>query len=119
MGPNSIVRLVQRGQRRHPGVQGRTVGRGSPDRSGQPPSRDTGDRAERGSREGRMRIQARPGPDPALWSPLPSAICVYVGTRKHFFSSKSKKARRFVIFDAEKGRVIFSTFFYPQLPQPP
>ena len=38
-----------------------------------------------------------------------------VETRKHFFSSKSKKPKRFLIFDPKKGGVIFSTF----LTQPP
>ena len=36
-----------------------------------------------------------------------------VGTRKHFFGSKSKKTKRFMIFDPKKGGVIFSTFFDP------
>ena len=30
-----------------------------------------------------------------------------VGTRKHFFGSKSKKTKRFMIFDPKKGGVIF------------
>ena len=41
-----------------------------------------------------------------------------VGTRKHFFGSKSKKTKRFMIFDPKKGGVIFSTFLTPpHLPQ--
>ena len=43
-----------------------------------------------------------------------------VGTRKHFFGSKSKKTKRFMIFDPEKGGVIFSTFLTPPpTPTPP
>ena len=30
-----------------------------------------------------------------------------VGTRKHFFGSKSKKTKRFMILDPKKGAVIF------------
>ena len=41
-----------------------------------------------------------------------------VGTRKHFFGSKSKKAKRFVIFDPKKGGVIFLNP-PPQPPPPP
>ena len=37
-----------------------------------------------------------------------------VGTRKHFFGSKSKKTKRFVIFDPKKG----GSFFDPP-PHPP
>ena len=40
-----------------------------------------------------------------------------VGTGKHFFGSKSKKTKRFMIFDPKKGGVIFSTFLTP--PPPP
>ena len=36
-----------------------------------------------------------------------------VGTRKHFFGSKSKKTKRFMIFDPKKGGVI------PPPPPPP
>ena len=39
-----------------------------------------------------------------------------VGTREHFFSSKSKKTKRFMIFDPKKGGVIFSTFLIPPTP---
>ena len=39
-----------------------------------------------------------------------------VGTRKHFFGSKSKKTKRFMIFDPKKGGVIFLT---PPPPPPP
>ena len=39
-----------------------------------------------------------------------------VGTRKHFFGSKSKKTKRFMIFDPKKGGVIFSTFLTPPPP---
>ena len=42
-----------------------------------------------------------------------------VGTRKHFFGSKSKKTKRFMIFDPKKGGVIFSTFLTPPPPPPP
>ena len=42
-----------------------------------------------------------------------------VGTRKHFFGSKSKKTKRFMIFDPKKGGVIFSTFLTPPHPPPP
>ena len=41
-----------------------------------------------------------------------------VGTRKHFFGSKSKKTKRFLIFDPKKGGVIFSTFLTPPPPYP-
>ena len=45
-----------------------------------------------------------------------------VGTRKHFFGSKSKqnqKIKRFMIFDPKKrGGVIFSTFLTPPPPHP-
>ena len=41
-----------------------------------------------------------------------------VGTRKHFFGSKLKKTKRFMIFDPKKGGVIFSTFLTPP-PTPP
>ena len=41
-----------------------------------------------------------------------------VGTRKHFFSSKSKKTKKFIIFDPKKGGVIFSTFLTPPPPHP-
>ena len=41
-----------------------------------------------------------------------------VGTRKHFFGSKSKKNKGFMIFDPKKGGVIFSTFLTPP-PHPP
>ena len=41
-----------------------------------------------------------------------------VGTRKHFFGSKSKKTKRFMILDPKKGGVIFSTFLPPP-PNPP
>ena len=41
-----------------------------------------------------------------------------VGTRKHFFGSKSKKTKRFMICDPKKGGVIFSTFLTPP-PHPP
>ena len=41
-----------------------------------------------------------------------------VGTRKHFFGSKSKKTKRFMIFNPKKGTVIFSTFLTPP-PTPP
>ena len=36
-----------------------------------------------------------------------------VGTRKQFFGSKSKKTKRFMIFDPKKGGGIFSTFLTP------
>ena len=42
-----------------------------------------------------------------------------VGTRKHFFGSKSKKTKRFMIFDPKKGGVIFSTFLDPPPPHLP
>ena len=42
-----------------------------------------------------------------------------VGTRKHFFGSKSKKTKGFMIFDEKKGGVIFSTFLTPPQPPPP
>ena len=42
-----------------------------------------------------------------------------VETRKHFFGSKSKKTKRFMIFDPKKGGVIFSTFLPPPPPPPP
>ena len=42
-----------------------------------------------------------------------------VGTRKHFFGSKWKKTKRFMIFDPKKGGVIFSTFLTPPPPTPP
>ena len=43
-----------------------------------------------------------------------------VGTRKHFFGSKSKKTKRFMIFDPKKGGVNFSTFLTPPpTPTPP
>ena len=42
-----------------------------------------------------------------------------VGTRKHFFGSKSKKTKRFMIFDPKKGGVIFSTFILTPPPTPP
>ena len=42
-----------------------------------------------------------------------------VGTRKHFFGSKSKKTKRFMIFDPKKVGVIFSTFLTPPHPHPP
>ena len=41
-----------------------------------------------------------------------------VGTRKHFFGSKSKKTKRFVIFDPKKGGVIFFDIFDPPPPPP-
>ena len=41
-----------------------------------------------------------------------------VGTQKHFFGSKSKKTKRFMIFDPKKGGVILSTFLTPP-PTPP
>ena len=42
-----------------------------------------------------------------------------VGTRKHFFGSKSKKTKRFMSFDPKKGGVIFSTFLtHPPTPPP-
>ena len=36
-----------------------------------------------------------------------------VGTRKHFFGSKSKKTKRFVIFDPKKGGGHFFDIFDP------
>ena len=42
-----------------------------------------------------------------------------VGTRKHFFGSKSKKTKRFMIFDPKEGGFIFSTFLTPPPPPPP
>ena len=42
-----------------------------------------------------------------------------VGTRKHFFGSKSKKTKRFVIFDPKKGGVIFFGIFDPPPPTQP
>ena len=39
-----------------------------------------------------------------------------IGTRKHFFGSKSKKPKRFMIFDPKKGGVIFSTYLTPPPP---
>ena len=42
-----------------------------------------------------------------------------VGTRKHFFGSKSKKTKRFMIFDPKKGGVIFFDIFDPPHPTPP
>ena len=41
------------------------------------------------------------------------------GTRKHFFGSKSKKTKRFMIFDPKKGGVIFLTFLTHPPPPPP
>ena len=41
-----------------------------------------------------------------------------VGTRKHFFGSKSKKTKRFMIFDPKKGGVHFFDIFDPP-PHPP
>ena len=41
-----------------------------------------------------------------------------VGTRKNFFGSKSKKTKRFMIFDPKKGGVIFFDIFDPP-PHPP
>ena len=41
-----------------------------------------------------------------------------VGTRKHFFGSKSKKTKRVMIFDPKKGGVIFFDIFDPP-PHPP
>ena len=41
-----------------------------------------------------------------------------VGTRKHFFGSKSKKTKRFMIFDPKKGGVIFFDIFDPPPPLP-
>ena len=41
-----------------------------------------------------------------------------VGTRKHFFGSKSKKTKRFVIFDPKKGGGHFFDIFAPP-PNPP
>ena len=41
-----------------------------------------------------------------------------VGTRKHFFGSKSKKTRRFMIFDPKKGGGHFFDIFDPP-PHPP
>ena len=42
-----------------------------------------------------------------------------VGTRKHFFGSKSKKTKRFMIFDPKKGGVIFFHLLTPPPPPPP
>ena len=42
-----------------------------------------------------------------------------VGTRKHFFGSKSKKTKRFMIFDPKKGGVIFFDIFDPPPTPPP
>ena len=44
-----------------------------------------------------------------------------VGTREHFFGSKSKKTKRFMIFDPKKGGVIFFDIFDtpPTPPHPP
>ena len=42
-----------------------------------------------------------------------------VGTRKHFFGSKSKKTKRFMIFDPKKGGLTFSTFLTPPTPPTP
>ena len=36
-----------------------------------------------------------------------------VGTQKHFFGSKSKKTKRFMIFDPKKGGVNFFDIFDP------
>ena len=41
-----------------------------------------------------------------------------VGTRKHFFGSKSKKTKRFMIFDPKKGGSFFDNFDPPS-PSPP
>ena len=37
-----------------------------------------------------------------------------VGTRKHFFGPKSKKTKRFIIFDPKKGGDIFFDIFDPK-----
>ena len=42
-----------------------------------------------------------------------------VGTRKHFFGSKSKKTKRFMIFDPKKGGGHFLTPPIPPTPPPP
>ena len=42
-----------------------------------------------------------------------------VGTRKHFFGSKSKKTKRFVVFGPKKGGVIFNVFQPPPTLPPP
>ena len=39
-----------------------------------------------------------------------------VGTRKHFFGSKSKKTKRFMICDPKKGGSFFPTFLTPPPP---
>ena len=42
-----------------------------------------------------------------------------VGTRKHFFGSKSTKTKRFMIFDPKKGGSFFSIFLAPPPPSKP
>ena len=49
---------------------------------------------------------------------LPHINPMESGPRKHFFGSKSKKTKRFMIFDPKKGGVIFSTFLTPPPPPP-
>ena len=56
---------------------------------------------------------------PAPLSPLRPHKPYVAGTQKQFFSSKSKKAKRFVIFDPKKGGAIFSTSPPPSPPPPP
>ena len=41
-----------------------------------------------------------------------------VGTRKHFFGSKSKKTKRFMIFDPKKGGSFFDPPPHPPTPTP-